>query len=763
MLSLEWILSEGGLVNQISGSSAFQPRPIVAIIFISTMPFFKRKDSTASENDTNKATTNGNGTVDKVNFRARLEHKTYLATESPEPVYDISECALKNVPSGVFSRCMIGRKEALLLQNNELTALNGGGSLGDLGKCLQVLDLHHNQLEKLPNEIGLLKSLRVLYVHHNKLKKLPDSIGDLFRLQSLDLRENALKELPSSMSKLKRLRTLDLSKNVKLKKLPKSLGNCHSLDKLIVDTDPGLQYPPVKICSEGTEAMMRFLAKECDISYIAPSAYVPPDDGLPPQANGIDHEDPYAKLVRGSLQQLDKQKEAKKKEIEAMERERMTREKEEAAMAASMQNRQKKLLNDLAEEEAKREDAVRNLQQMKDKEKEGLITSLSNVENETDAIIDELMKTQKAQNDPQKVLEEMERERREMEEMFTIKADEVERLREKDVLRAMQSVMQEEMRREMLRTQYEQGRKDAINSALSRDIESDMALEKVLATKGQQQQELIGNLLEDEKYQREAFRSLFMKEDARHSELCMQVEQIQSQLASLTMVEMTKKDLKVEFEKDVMREKRETLTEMLMSLMDQKEARQAELSARLNELEKHKSQETDNYWLIQYQKLLDAKPQGLLEAEKAIDPDLKDVLVRAGAEDYVPILAIKDVNKKQVMYMNDKQLSELGIHNGFLRQKILSVLQEEANAAAASSAAASTVAPSAPVALDLPSAPPLAPVETYQSNECVVCLENKCNIIFLPCGHVCACWKCEAGLTHCPLCRTPIAQKVRLN
>jgi len=716
------------------------------------MPFFKRKDSTASEND--NVTNGNNGTVDKVNFKARLEHKTYLATESPEPVYDISECALKNVPSGVFSRCMISRKEALLLQNNELTALNGGGSLGDLGKCLQVLDLHHNQLEKLPNEIGLLKSLRVLYVHHNKLKKLPDSIGDLPRLQSLDLRQNALKELPSSLSKLKRLRTLDVSKNVKLKKVPKGLGHCHSLDKLIVDD---LQYPPAKICNEGTEAMMRFLAKECDISYIAPSAYVPPDDGLP-KSNGVDHEDPYVKLVQGSLQKLDQQKEAKRKEIEAMERERLEREKEEAAMAATMQNRQKKLLNDLAEEEAKREDAVRSLQQMKDKEKEGLITSLSNAENDTDAFIEELMKTQKAQNDPQKVLEEMEKERREMEEMFTIKADEVEKLREKDVLRAMQSVMQEEMRREMLRTQYEQGRKDVINSALSKDLESDMALEKVLATKGQQQQELIGNLLEDEKYQREAFRSLFVKEDARHAELCTQVEQIQSQLASLTMVEMTKKDLKVEFEKDVMREKRETLTTMLMSLMDQKEARQAELSARLNELEKHKSQETDNYWLIQYQKLLDAKPKGLLEAEKAIDPDLKEVLVKAGAEEYVPILAMKDVNKKQVAYMNDKQLSELGIHNGYLRQRILSVLQEEAAAVAVID-----TTPSAPVATDLPSAPPLAPVETYQSNECVVCLENKCNIIFLPCGHVCACWKCEAGLTHCPLCRAPITQKVRLN
>ena len=40
-------------------------------------------------------------------------------------------------------------------------------------------------------------------------------------------------------------------------------------------------------------------------------------------------------------------------------------------------------------------------------------------------------------------------------------------------------------------------------------------------------------------------------------------------------------------------------------------------------------------------------------------------------------------------------------------------------------------APSAPVAVsdDLPSAPPMAPVETYQSNECVICLENKVSLL----------------------------------
>ena len=55
-------------------------------------------------------------------------------------------------------------------------------------------------------------------------------------------------------------------------------------------------------------------------------------------------------------------------------------------------------------------------------------------ESRTDVLIDELMKAQRAQNDSQKVLEDMERERKDMEEMFTIKAGEAEKLREKDVL-----------------------------------------------------------------------------------------------------------------------------------------------------------------------------------------------------------------------------------------------------------------------------------------------------------------------------------------
>ena len=78
-----------------------------------------------------------------------------------------------------------------------------------------------------------------------------------------------------------------------------------------------------------------------------------------------------------------------------------------------------------------------------------------------------------------------------------------------------------------------------------REGQSDRAVEEVLAAKGKQQKELLGNLLEDEKYQRDAFAALFVKQDQTTRQICSQVESIQNELASLSMVEMTKKDLKV--------------------------------------------------------------------------------------------------------------------------------------------------------------------------------------------------------------------------
>ena len=80
---------------------------------------------------------------------------------------------------------------------------------------------------------------------------------------------------------------------------------------------------------------------------------------------------------------------------------------------------------------------------------------------------------------------------------------------------------------------------------LNRDIENDKAIEDVLHSKGNHQSELINELLADEKYQREAFKAMFLQQDSRNKEITAQVEQIQNELASLSMVEMTKTNLKV--------------------------------------------------------------------------------------------------------------------------------------------------------------------------------------------------------------------------
>ena len=45
--------------------------------------------------------------------------------------------------------------------------------------------------------------------------------------------------------------------------------------------------------------------------------------------------------------------------------------------------------------------------------------------------------------------------------------------------------------------------------------------------------------------------------------------------------------------------------------------------------------------------------------------------------------------------------------------------------------------------------------------ECVVCLEGGAVIVgwvmLRPCGHVCVCNKCSAGLVECPLCRHAVS------
>ena len=57
------------------------------------------------------------------------------------------------------------------------------------------------------------------------------------------------------------------------------------------------------------------------------------------------------------------------------------------------------------------------------------------------------------------------------------------------------------------------------------------------------------------------------------------------------------------------------------------------------------------------------------------------------------------------------------------------------------------------------------PRKTITESECIICFENKPNILFLECLHVCVCNVCDSKgkFSKCPICRTKTKnQKIRL-
>ena len=44
---------------------------------------------------------------------------------------------------------------------------------------------------------------------------------------------------------------------------------------------------------------------------------------------------------------------------------------------------------------------------------------------------------------------------------------------------------------------------------------------------------------------------------------------------------------------------------------------------------------------------------------------------------------------------------------------------------------------------------------------CKICLEDRADVIFLPCGHIPSCAQCAPALIKCPLCRNPVEGYVK--
>ena len=95
----------------------------------------------------------------------------------------------------------------------------------------------------------------------------------------------------------------------------------------------------------------------------------------------------------------------------------------------------KKLLDDLAQEENKKEAEIIKIQKLRDSERKILNDRMMQAEQQSDVLIKELMESHSTFSDPSKVMEALEEDKRKMEAQLTVVKEDAEKLREKDVLR----------------------------------------------------------------------------------------------------------------------------------------------------------------------------------------------------------------------------------------------------------------------------------------------------------------------------------------
>ncbi|XP_046547780.1 E3 ubiquitin-protein ligase LRSAM1-like [Haliotis rubra] len=730
--------------------------------------------------------------------KKRQERQEYLAQDNPEPTFDLSACEISHIPSGVFARCKILQKEALLLHDNWLGSISGG-NFSDL-ITLRVLDVHNNEIKVIPEDIGILVNLQVLSLEGNKLKKIPDTIGDLRSLQTLNVKKNKISHLPDTMCELPCLRLLDISDN-EVTSLPKRLCYIRTLETLVLDASR-MKYPDKEICKKGTEDTMKFLCSANGLEYQPPSNFLlnilePPKPVASSwSSNSLKAYQEEAKMMK-SLEQY--QDVVDKKREDRTYLEKMMREEQEvqAIMAAKVMSQKQNLVDAIAKDQERILDGLNQLSEKKGMEREMMFGELKEVEKSADELLVHLLDMTEKAKKTEELLDELEQERSVKDGLFEVRWEEFQTLRKQEVLRAMKWILQDDEGMEKLRQEYTIDKDNQNKRNLEQEtlIAGDQ-VESCLYHRQAHQKVVMETLAEQEQLQKQAFEALLVAKDAKSNRINSQIKLIEEQLIQLTLVEQERKDARAEMELNLIADKRIALSAMLAQLLEERDMRQVEIKKRLHEMDGkcvcvfQRFGQTDYwlvqtyYWLVQYQRLMDKKPQRLIDSENALEVEVVKILRKSGADDYLPLFARHKITIETIVQLTEDDLKQVGVHEVGLRKSILRYTEEMRveNKLGGITPTVETPAKQVATSMEEPSSSthvePSAPEEPAagamfqrqksiiargMNSECSICLERESQVIFLNCGHICCCVMCCGPLTMCPLCRAPIVQKIKIS
>uniref|UniRef100_A0A8C6NJU4 Leucine rich repeat and sterile alpha motif containing 1 n=1 Tax=Nothobranchius furzeri TaxID=105023 RepID=A0A8C6NJU4_NOTFU len=651
--------------------------------------------------------------------RKRLEHQLCRAKEAgADDILDISGCELSENPG-------CGSDEIRNLLR--------------LWWSPQVLILHTNELRVLLTkgcDISTLSTLKILNVEKNHLKVLPESIGKLQLLQTLNVKGNRLSELPPSIGSLRSLRTLDVSDN-KVMQLPKALAHIRTLESLTLDA-AAMTFPPASVCSEGTESIQRYLC----------SGRV--------KGHNWGHAHTRTSFLRFILKVLVLLQELKQQEKLAFERHLEEKQKEHTQLLLMNNSHKENILISVRQEQERVELGFSQQQRAQEAERLLILEKVRQAEDNISSRIGSLLMDNNRQKKSTEFLQAMEEDRIRMEQLTTITQEEANSLRKREVAAAMQKLLSDGYAMSLLQEASDCRRQSLVSEACRSMETLDRKCERMLSLQVLDKSKAIAQILQEEEMQKAAFQALQLQKDAVHGYIRNQIKLIEGELMQLTNLEIKRRNLDSENLQEVLVEQRTALSDLLQQLLKQKDQREQELRQILVEIERNSESNQQNYWMIQYQRLLDAKPLSLRMQEAGVEMELVHLLCRLSAQHYLPVLAHHHITTEALCHMTSSDLKQvdlilcpesaqhLGPRSSNVRRKISKFLPMNGTPG-------TPVTPSAPV-----------PLEGPGSSECVVCMETGPQVIFLPCGHVCCCQVCSDALQGCPLCRSSIAQRIRL-
>ncbi|XP_063792262.1 E3 ubiquitin-protein ligase LRSAM1 isoform X2 [Pseudophryne corroboree] len=612
---------------------------------------------------------------------------------------------------------------------------------------LKVLDLHDNQITSLPADIGQLTSLRVLNVERNVIRSLPDSIGDLVQLQTLNVKGNKLKLLPVTVGGLRCLRTLNVSEN-RLTELPPSLANIRTLETLSLNAS-AMVYPPASVCSEGTEAIQQFLCKALGIEYCPPSQYLL--SVLENDACGVTEDSVDGALLtslreesewQNKFSEYEKRKEQKMQEKLDFERRLDLGQREQAQLLLQNNSHKDEMLQTVREEQSRMEKGLNEHHRQLHSDRQRLQEQLKQMEKGISYRISHLLEENRRQRQNSSMLKSLEDERIKMEHLMAITQEEADNLRRKEVASAMQQMLAESYKNKYLQMAYESRRQEMVYQTCSSLATMDRKLQQIQAWQQLDQNKAISQILQESEIQKAAFEALQLKKDLMHRQIR---------------------------EQEMISEQRRALSDLLQQLLKDKKQREEELLAVLLEIDAKSEAKQENYWLIQYQRLLNQKPLSLRLQEEGLEKELVDLLKELSAEKYLPIFAHHRFCLEMLEKMAPADLKKIGVEEIGLQIAIIQRAQEILRLRtelpkSSEKMMPRELEPSSPAANQPSPTTPTLPLPDVanRNSECVVCMEQEAQSIFLPCGHVCCCSNCGDALQTCPLCRRDITQRIRI-